>query len=101
MPRIELFLSFAEITFPVFLLIPTLVASLRILVVEPQQVARLYGVAVGEYLVVILAIGYSLFIYNAWETIAVFGVSALFISYAFILVLKWSLHEYIYAWITR
>jgi hypothetical protein len=97
MAHLEWFLSFAEITFPVFLLLPALVTSLHILEVPLDLVAVLYGCTLAEYVLVIVAIGYFLAVDDAWLTLALFAISTFIVSVAFQQLFKWTLHEFTWA----
>jgi hypothetical protein len=97
MAHLEWFLSFAEITFPLFLLLPTLVTSLHVLVVPLRMVATFYGCALAEYVLIVSAITYSLVLECARATLAFFAVSVIIVSIALYRLLLWSLQEFVWA----
>ena len=93
MPHLEWFLSFAEITFPVFLLTPTLITSFRRVFVHPVDLARFYAALLAHYLTIVLAIVYSLGAKSAELTFVFLLVSVALVSRGILYVMKWTIEE--------
>lgn len=96
---IEHFMSFSEITFPIFLLVLALIGSLPVLVIQPQYLARLFAITMLDYFVIVSAIGYSLFINKAWTALGFFSLSLVLVTLGLFTIIRWTMQQFIWAWI--
>lgn len=95
MPRFDLFLSFVEIVFPVFLLIPPLVTSFSVLI-PLSEVAAFFVLLWVDYAVIVIAEATSAVLDSAWIVFFLLIVSAILVGVTLFLVMRWTLHEQAY-----
>jgi len=95
MAHLEWFLSFAEITFPVFLLIPSLITSFRRQAIPPVELGRLYFGLLMYYLTIILTILCSLGAQGSWVAFVITIISATLVSWSLFYIMRWTLQEQI------
>lgn len=90
MLRLDWILAFAQITFPILLLIPTLISSFHISL--PLADVGRYFVLVWVYYVVIV-LGSTLDVQKDWLTISFLTFSVVIIGIALFYVTRWTLQE--------
>lgn len=95
MPGIELFLSFVQIVFPIFLLIPPLITSFNVLI-PLSEVAAFFVLLWVDYAVLVIVEASSAVIDSAWIVVFLIIVSAILVGVTLFLVMRWTLHEQAY-----
>lgn len=93
MPNLDWLLSFAEITFPIFLLVPSLVGGLG-KHISPIELVRFYLVLLVQYLIIGLALAYGLGAEGDWQTFGLLIVSAVLVSVGLWYVMRWTLFRH-------
>lgn len=91
---LERFLTFAEITFPVFLLVPPLITSFKILVL-PTEMARFFFLLWADYVVITTAAGWLVITSNdcAWLPFVFLAVSGILVVVSLFYITRWTLQE--------
>ncbi|HID29646.1 MAG TPA: hypothetical protein EYP19_06520 [Desulfobacterales bacterium] len=100
MARLEWVLSFAQITFPVFLLIPTLITSFHVSI-TPLKLGRFFVALWVDYLVIVVALAWSAVVQEDWAILGFLIVSMVLIGIALFYVTKWTLDEQLWIWMNR
>lgn len=90
MPRLEWLLSFTEITFPIFLLVPSLVGALG-LYIPLIELAKVYLVAGVQYVFIVFALVYGLVAEGCWLPLVFLIISSILVALGFFYVTKWTL----------
>ena len=95
---ISLILSFAQITFPVFLLVPPLITAFRRFVVPPLQLARFFLILMFDYTVIVFVSTLHLIIKMDWLSAGFLVVSVVLSTIALYYIMRWTIHEQIASW---
>ena len=100
MARLEWFLSFAQITFPVFLLVPTLITSFHV-IIPLSKLGRFLVVLWIDYLVIVVALAWSAVVQKDWAIFGFLIISIVLIGIALFYLTKWTLDEQLWISLSR
>lgn len=93
------FLAFAEIIFPILLLVPPLITAFRKFVVPPIDLGRFFSWLLFFYFTVLIAAILSALIQGAWGSFGLLIVSAIPATIGIDYVVRWTLHEQLEIWL--
>ena len=99
MNGIESFMSFAEITFPVLLLVPPLITSFRRFAVPPVELGRFFDLMMADYFAIVLVALYKAASVQGWLCFLLLAACAFLVTVALRYVMRWTAHEQLEMWI--
>lgn len=92
-------LAFGEITFPILLLVPTLITAFRKFLVPPIELGRFFSWLLFFYFTVLEAAILSALIQGAWGSFGLLIVCAIPATIGVDNVVRWTLHEQVEIWL--
>lgn len=98
---VQVFLAFAGVTFPVLLLVPTMFTTLRPALIRPEQVAIFFFLLLCDYLLVVVAVAWSLVRCSEWVALAFLIVCSYFLAWGLRLIIHWILQESVHRYTKR